>query len=192
MSETTTAPAVTKRERKCLREYHNQDGSASKSITPTTTGFTLQIVGSDKKVTFDLSKVTPEVYQQGAIFGFATKITNNIGQSGMGVAEMVVELEDQIATLYSGEWNEGRSTGPRSNDLVEAMKRTWLEAGKQWTDELAATAIAKINDEETGKAYAKSRREHADVARHLAAIRIERLQAAMEKAGKAESADLEI
>ena len=128
-------------------------------------------------ITFDLSKVSPEILARLALHGASQKIGDSYAgakESGEDpVAYATAAINDTIKQLYEGSWSVGRTgTGaPRTSLLVQAYAQV-----KGITLEEAQEVIGGLNDEEKKVVQAAKK-----VAAAIAAIRAEQAAARAKK-----------
>lgn len=181
MNDTAQAASTRTRAEKTKRIFISADGTKTPRVGLESVGAELHFVGSDEVFTFNYDDLSPEIKRAAALFGIMTSVTNTVGRSDMGLDEMVEAVADRLASIVEeGKWSEGRTSGPRTSDLIEAAKRWYAEKRKTWTAEVEAAMQARLADEESGEEYRKTLQKH--VAVHFAAIKAER---AAERAAKA-------
>lgn len=191
MAETTQA-AESERSAKTQRLFYNAKGEESNRVQLDSTGFKVIYVPTGYVAEAKLEDFSDEVRNAGFLFGVVTNITNAIGSKKLTDEECVESIEARMETLTSGRWTSERDTGPRTSDLIEAMKRLSDELNRPFD---AEKLLAAFNDEENGPALRKKYMGNDKFKAHFDAIKLERAMKRREKsqeaakAAPAESAD---
>lgn len=129
------------------------------------------ILGNERKVEFDLSRVNEAIRKQAELHGFNQKIRDSAAgfSKARDYSGAFAAMADVVQCLYDGDWNrKGGVTGQRMEDLIAAIAKV-----KKLTPDAVRPAVMKA-DVEQRKAWAGN----AKVALAIAEIERARLQQA--------------
>jgi hypothetical protein len=186
-----------KRAAKTQRLFYNKAGEESNRVGLDTVAWKLIYVPTGDHWEGKLDDLTDEVRNAAALFGLITNITNAIGSKALTDAECIESIEARLEAFKEGRWTAERETGPRTSDLVAAMRALAAEQGRDFTEEQATALGAKFADETNGPAERKKYMGNPQFKAHFDAIKLQRAQerlakskAAAAEASKTDADDL--
>lgn len=184
------------RQEKTKRVFINDEGESTPRAHLNSVSGQVTFVGSGEVLAFSWDDFTPEVQRAAGLFGIMTSVTNTVGRAGMSEADMVQAATDRLGTLLDGEWSSDTRSGPRTSDLIEAVRRAYAERNMELSEEKEAKIKAKLSDEKTGSDYRNDLLGRTLIRAHFEAIKAERAQAraakAQEEARSGNADDLDI
>lgn len=181
MAETTQAAEAT-RAAKTQRLFANAKGEWTPRVQLDSVQFKVVHLPTGFVTEGRLEEYSDSVRNAGFLWGAVTNITNAIGSAKLTDEECVESMEARQETLKSGRWTSERDAGPRTSDLIEAMKRLSQELGREFDE---AKLLAGFNDEENGPALRKKYMGNDKFKAHFDAIKQERAEARMKKSKEA-------
>lgn len=131
-----------------------------------------------------LADFPPHIVQMAAAFGLNTTIGNEAG-GAEDEDEAIMAMTDRLNALLGGTWAVARQAGPRFGDILEAYSRVYKAAGATFSDELKATVSAKLA---SGEIKVKDASKDPRMAAALTAIKMERMQARLQRQQEAAAA----
>lgn len=194
MAETTQtngeAASEGKRPAKTQRMFFNKAGEETNRVQLDSIGWKLIYVPTGNKWQGRLDDLTDGVRNSCALFGLVTNITNAIGSKLLTDSDCIESIDSRLEALNEGRWLSERDGGPRTSDLIEAMKRLAAEQGREFSEEQAQKLAAMLADETNGPAVRKKYMDQPQFKAHFDAIKLERAQKRLAES-KAKAAEAE-
>jgi hypothetical protein len=187
MADVANGEAVVEKTRasKTQRLFYNKDGVESNRVGLDSVAWKLIYVPTGDHWSGKLDDLADEVRNAAALFGLITNITNAIGSSKLTDAECIESVEGRLEALTEGRWTMERETGPRTSDLVAAMRALAAEQGREFTEEQATALGNKFADEANGPAERKKYMGNPQFKAHFDAIKLQRAQDRLKKSQEA-------
>lgn len=179
---------VSKRSAKCSRTFKDNAGNITSRASGEVSAVIFTFPGLDNRtLVMQLNDLPESIIRAAAAFGINTSVGNTFG--GTPDPEEAFELaEARWERLKEGEWSAERGeSGPRTGDLVEAVRAAKTKAGATFDE---AAFVAKL---QSGELKREAVTAIPAVKAEIDAIKLKRLQeraAKSAEAAKASAGDL--
>lgn len=172
---------------KAQRLFRAADGSLEPRVMQDVTAVVFKFPKTDEELVMELSGLSEGILRAAAAFGINTSVGNVLGAL-KDPREYLDAAAARWETLTGGSWSEGRESGPRIGDLIEALTRVKAKISgtapdQAWIDAQRAKITAPDFDR---RVYLQNAQIKAEIDR----IKVERLTASIAEAEKAGAGNL--